>query len=207
MLRTEIIFPHHPLRADVENHIRAAYQNKYDAVIHEFPHMLLAMIDGERTISCACGVRFASTGFFSTSYLEDDASKMISKAFQHNFTKDDILEVTTLASKRTGHAVKLVQQVVYLARQLHKPIGLFTTTQKLKKILERAGLRLVQLADADAMKIKNAKDWGRYYEEQPAVFAVWDDVHQPITLFGAEQHLHIFPFTNAILQSRGQVHV
>lgn len=207
MSKAEVITPYHPLRERVERHIRDVYGRKYGAVIAEFPHLMLAMLDEENNITCACGIRFATTGFFSPVYLDQPVDQMISEAFDHSFLLNDILEVTTLASVRTGHAVQLVQQVVALARQLGKPIGLFTTTEKLRNILSRAGMKMVQLADADAMRVKNSEVWGKYYDENPAVYAVWDGPDSPIVLKDIEDQFRIFPFQNSILKPKESVHV
>lgn len=207
MSRAELVTPYHPLRAKVEAHIRDVYGRKYGAVIEGFPHLMLALLEDSDSITCACGVRFHTTGFFSTVYLDRPVAEVISEAFGHQFTNADILEVTTLASIRTGHAVQLVQQVVALARQLGKPIGLFTTTEKLRNILSLAGMKMVQLADADAMRVKNAENWGRYYDENPAVYAVWDGPDSPIILKDIEDEFRIFPFFNSILKPKERAHV
>lgn len=201
MTKALLITKDHPQRKEAEDLIRGVYREKYGAVLAEFPPLIAALADDTGDIVCACGVRFATTGFFSTCYLDDALEDVVGRAFHTGFDENDMLEVTTLASRRAGHAIRLIRQVIGLGRRLGKSVGLFTTTVKVQALLRKAGMDLVQVGAADASRVSNPEQWGAYYEEGPAVFAVYDDPAQPIDLqepgFG---DFLLFPFSRPVLR-------
>ncbi len=202
MTTAVLITENHPQRGEAEALIRGVYREKYGARLDALPPLIAALADDAGRIVCACGVRFASTGFFSTCYLDDELENVVGDVFHADFREDEMLEVTTLASRRAGHAIRLIRQVIGLGRRLDKRIGVFTTTLKVQALLGRAGMKLVQIGDADASRVANPEQWGSYYNEAPAVFAVYDDPAKPIDLqepgFG---DFLLFPFSRPVLRA------
>jgi hypothetical protein len=51
----------------------------------------------------------------------------------------------------------------------------FTLTRRLSVLLDRLGLELVLLGDADAARVEDPQSWGTYYRQNPRVYAVSRD--------------------------------
>ena len=48
----------------------------------------------------------------------------------------------------------------------------FTATARLRNLLRRAGIPLIELASADPRRIDDAASWGSYYQQDPRVVLV-----------------------------------
>jgi len=182
MSNTLLINENHPLRKQAEAHIKNIYLKKYTAFITEFPPLILALTDDCGKITCAAGVRFSTSGFFSNCYLSLPLEQRVSDVFKTRFSCDDILEITTLASNKSGQLFPFISEVIKLARKFRKPVGIFTITQQLQKILLHAGMPLVKIASADISAVSVPEQWGSYYTQDPAVFAVLDSNKAPLSL-------------------------
>lgn len=123
-------------------------------------------------VSAACGLRFASDGFFSAIYLDRPVADAVSHATGAVVPASRIIEVTSLASSTRSGGLALVSDVIGAAVATGIHFGCFTATARLAKALARSGLDLLRVADARADRIPNPQDWGSYYTQAPAVYVV-----------------------------------
>jgi len=169
-----------PLRADIEDYVRRVFAKQHAAVVREFPDRLVAIMGSDRAPLCAAGIRTAEDGFFSECYLKAPVESVIACVSGTAVARDQVIEVTSFASERPGHAFMLLDHITQLGRAGGRSWGLFTATEKLRRCLERAGLAIITLSSASAEAVPNREDWGRYYEANPAVCAMHDHHAQPI---------------------------
>ncbi len=170
-----------PLRSDVEEYIRRVFACQHAAVVREFPELLVAALGPDLSPLCAAGMRTAKDGFFAEFYLRSPVECTLSQACRMPVQRDQIIEVTSLASDRPGHAFNLIDYIVQLGRVDGRRWGVFTATEKIRRYLNRGGLAYTPLAAASADAVPNPDDWGRYYQANPVVCAMHDRRENPIS--------------------------
>ena len=170
-----------PLRSDIEEYVRRVFARQHAAMVREFPDRLVAALGPDLAPLCAAGVRTAEDGFFSEFYLGASVEAVLARFCGSPVQRSQVIEVTSLASDRPGHAFLLLDYITQLGRADGKIWGVFTATEKLRRCLERTGLAVATLAAASADAVPNRDDWGRYYDAKPMVCAMQDHCEQPIT--------------------------
>ena len=174
----EVVPPTHPLRPQVEDAIRTAYLREHDARLGSFPWWLVAETGGAG-INCAASLRFADDGFFSEAYLDQPVEQAVARLLDVRTDRRFLAEVGTLAAPRPGAVVPLVQGVVALLRARGMCWAFFTATDRLRTLLRRTGIPLMELAKADPGRLADAESWGRYYQHDPRVMLVGDCMLAP----------------------------
>jgi len=190
-LRFELVATGHPARATAEAFVRAIYAERYGAVVHVFPETLAVLTDANGDPACVAGVRFGLVECFSEQYLDLPIELALREATGRAADRRQILEVTTLASDRRASPLQLVDAVVSAGRALGMGWGVFTATRPLRAALRRAGIELIELAPARQDRIASAGDWGSYYETDPWVCAVVDQV--PVAVAAGDASAPVVP--------------
>lgn len=170
-----------PLRSDVEEYVRRIFATQHAAIVREFPERLAAAFGPDHSPLCAAGIRTAEDGFFSEFYLGSPVECALGRVSRAPVQRSQVIEVTSLASDRPGHAFMLLDYITQLGRADGKRWGVFTATEKIRRCLERAGLAFTPLAAARADAVPNPGDWGRYYEANPVLCAMHDRGESPIS--------------------------
>lgn len=166
-----VITERHCLRAKAERLIRDVYEKEYGAKLDSFPRVLLAAIDVQGEILCAVGFRDCNDGFFSECYLGLSIESELARIGGLLVTRERIFEFSTFASRRPTAIPKFLDDAIHFAETSGYEWGFFTLTRGLRQILDRFGLKLRFLGVAEATRIDDANAWGRYYEEDPQVYA------------------------------------
>lgn len=163
----------HPARAEVEDLIRGVYAREYAAEVPGFADLLIALPAPDGGFWAAAGLRL-NGGFFSEVYLDRPIEALLSDFWQPPATRNEIAEVTTLASvhPRASHA--LFAGIIGYLRGQRIRFAFFTVTERLSYMLKRVGIPAQVLADARADRVDNAQDWGHYYATNPKVMAIHD---------------------------------
>ncbi len=146
-----------------------------------FPERMAAAFGPDFSPLCAAGIRTEADGFFSERYLHAPIERALSLAGPGPVLREQIIEVTSLASERPGHAFTLIDFIIQLGRVEGRTWGIFTATEKLRRCLTRGGLAFSALATARADLAPNSADWGRYYDSNPMVCAMHDHQENPIS--------------------------
>jgi hypothetical protein len=167
----EVITPTHPRRKAVEATIRLAYQCDHGARLTSFPAWLVANID-ETGVIGAAALRFAADGFFSELYLDKPIEQTIARWAGGAVDRAQLVEVGNLAAGRSGEIKVLIQGIIALLYSQDTRWAFFTATARLRNLLRRAGIPLIELASADPRRIDDAASWGSYYQEDPRVVLV-----------------------------------
>jgi hypothetical protein len=168
-----LILPAHALRDETEATIRAAYRRKHGARLDSLPSTLVAEIEADKVI-CAASLRFAAEGFFSERYLDLPVEALVTRHAGVRATRDSLAEVGSLAAARPGAVGHLVAGVVQHLQARGIRWAFFTATARLRALLRRAGIPLIELAAADPQRVDNAEIWGGYYRHDPRVMLVGD---------------------------------
>jgi len=158
------------LRPAAERLIAEVYAQHYAAHISAFPDTLVTLIDADGAVHCAAGLRFAADGFFSEAYLDAPADAVLSALRSIPVGRDKIFEVTSL-----GSLGDFLRKIIAGGEAAGFEWAFFTATAPLKALLERMGLSLTPLADADSARVPNPGAWGSYYAFAPRVYAVHRD--------------------------------
>lgn len=166
-----LVQPGHRLRPAIEDTIRQVYRANYGADLPGFPQHVLAMVEGSGVLAAA-GLRFGD--FFSERYLDEPVEDVLARLARRPVARAGIVEVTTLAAARPGHALPLIAEIVALARARGIEWAFFTLTARLRATLRRWGVPVLDLGPARPERLPDAAAWGRYYESQPRVCAVHD---------------------------------
>jgi hypothetical protein len=170
-----LILPAHALREEAETTIRAAYQRKHGAQLDSLPSTLVAEIEADRVI-CAASLRFAAEGFFSERYLDLPVEALVARHAGVRAARDTMAEVGSLAAARPGALGHLVAGVIEHLQTRGIRWAFFTATARLRNLLRRIGIPLIELGAADPHRIDNAEIWGGYYRHDPRVMLVGDDM-------------------------------
>jgi hypothetical protein len=166
----EVITPTHPRRKAVEATIRLAYQCDHGARLTSFPTWLVANTD-ETGVIGAAALRFAADGFFSELYLDKPIEQTIARWAGGIVDRGQLVEVGNLAAGRSGEIKVLIHGIIALLCSQDIRWAFFTATARLRNLLRRAGIPLIELASADPRRM-DAASWGSYYQQDPRVVLV-----------------------------------
>ncbi len=174
-MRATIIPRDDDLRPKAEQLIMEVYARHYGARITTFPDTLVARIAADNSIECAAGLCFAADGFFSEAYLDAPIEALLSALRHQTVRREKIFEVTSLASRAPHLVGSFLRKIIACGEAAGFEWAFFTATEQLKGLLERLGLPLLPLADAERSRVTNPDSWGSYYALGPRVYAVHRD--------------------------------
>lgn len=167
-----LIMPSHPQRRCVEACIRSVYWSQFGARRLGFPRTLLALLADDGRALCGAGLRAMEEGFFSEVYFDEPIQLLVSRCAGTQVTRERIFEVTTLASRSAEAAPIFIRHIVALGLEAGFAWCFFTATLRLRQLLRRLGIPILELQPADPARIADRASWGRYYDCLPIVCAV-----------------------------------
>lgn len=172
MQTVHLVEPTDSDRPEAEAFIREAYAREYGARVDSFAPQLLCRTNARGEMVCVAGVRLAADGFFSECYLDQPVEAALCAATGRRVRRDDIYEVTTLASRSPRDLAAFIDDIIAFGARNSLSWCFFTLTHRLSLLVARRHLAPIYLADADPARIANAQTWGGYYETQPKVYGV-----------------------------------
>ncbi|EKE74920.1 thermostable hemolysin [Gallaecimonas xiamenensis] len=149
----------------------ARYADAHQARLRHFLPQQYLLTDNDRWLA-SCGVRGAADNtLFLEQYLDGPIEAVLAQRAGHDLSRRQIVEVGNLAGEAGGARLMILALTRYLA-QSGVDYVVFTATRELQSAFSRLGLEPWFLADASALKLgDDAQEWGRYYQNKPAVFA------------------------------------
>ncbi len=171
MMTTIMIGLTGPRREEAERFIGNVYRARYNADLNAFPSEIFARLDDKAEIVCAAGLRTESDGFFSECYLDAPIESVLSAVWGCPVARESVFEVSNLASRAPRVTAAFINDIVALGRTSGFAWSFFTLTRRLCVMVERLGVDLTYLADADCRRIPDHERWGEYYAHQPKVYA------------------------------------
>jgi len=171
----------HPLWPAVSDFIRTKYFEIYGARVGALPKTLVCLTDGA-TIHCAVGLRDRSEPYFSEQYLDGPVDHILASIAGRQVLRDEIVEVSSLVSNHPATCARFMRSVIAYGGELGFNWTFFTATARLRSLLKRIGLPLIDLGPADRRRVPGHHEWGSYYDTDPRVFAIGrDDVGRFLT--------------------------
>lgn len=171
-MRFEIVPPGSALRPAVEAMVRNVFYTEYDARIAAFPEHMIVVLDADGEPRCAAALRDARTGFFSEQYLDRPLEQAIGAARGCVVARSAVLELGSVAASRPGALLMLLRGFAHVGLEAGYRWGVFTATDRLRRLAQRFSIDIADLGPASASRISNPQDWGRYYDHDPRVCAV-----------------------------------
>jgi hypothetical protein len=173
------VLPDHPLRRATEELIQRVYAQQYGARVESFPETLVALTTPGGRPYCAAGLRLGLDECWSEHYLDAPIEDILSRATGEIIGREQILEVTGLASAGRGVSFILLRELIAYGKRCDIRLGVFTATLRLRETIEAARVPLIPLAPARRARVPNPERWGRYYEHDPWVCGVLDPHNLP----------------------------
>lgn len=181
-MQVSVITRRSPDWGPAKDHIRAVYRDAYDANVDEFaPRLVVAKNDNGEVLGTA-GLRTLETGFFSAAYMDGGVGETLSAAFGHPVNATLVIEAVSLSVSRPCAALPMINAIILEGRRMNARYGLFTATDRLRKMLERAGLPLHVICPAQISAVASPENWGSYYDTTPMVCAFIETPENPIVL-------------------------
>jgi hypothetical protein len=153
---------------------RAKYKRSYEAQIDPNPdHFIVCFSDDPqeqaRAIACAGVTSAGSRKLFSEAYIDEPAEKLVQRSEGRAVTRNDIVEVGSLASESFRAGTELVRILPILCWCLGRKYVLCTTTAHLRQMFHDAGMQFKSLQDASRERLDTTQQdrWGSYYEQSP----------------------------------------
>jgi len=174
MASLKIILPGHSLRTAAEDLVKTVYAKQYGARISTFPPVLAALMTPAGVPYCAAGLRVGLRDCFSETYLDHAIQDVFSKAIGEPVPRDQILEITGLASIRVGASFALFREIALYGRGRGMRFSVFTATQRLRQVIKATRVPLIELSPAQKSRVENPEDWGTYYDNNPWVCGLAD---------------------------------
>ncbi len=168
----DIVSPIHPFWHKVIEHVSLRYQEAFFAELKFFMPAYLTLISNDTIIS-VCGFRIAEEEpLFLEQYLEDEAQNLVSRVFQCDIKRSNLVEFGHLASFAKGKSALHFYLIAQMLVELGFEWCIFTATDPLHAMMARLGLEPHVIAHADPNKVPDAQStWGSYYDHQPRVLA------------------------------------
>ena len=161
-----------PDRDKVENYIAKQFHAVYSAKISNFMPFLLTMNCFDE-ISATAGMRPATAEpLFLEQYLAQPVEQRITDLLDTSVERQQIVEIGNLAATRRGSSQLLFLLLTGLLYQTQFQWIVFTGNNQVARSLQRLGIELHNLGDADPEQLTtdNQSDWGSYYQGNPHVF-------------------------------------
>lgn len=157
-------------RPELEKFIKKGFAKAYGADIHHFMPTLLA-IKGQH-YQAALGLRSGRESLFVQQYLDDNVMDCLA-AKGIATQPEQIAEIGNLFALSRRYAMPLFMASTLGLFLNHYSHLLFCGTNHLIALLQREGVKLTYLADADPSRLAPSNDdWGSYYETEPKIMVL-----------------------------------
>ena len=160
-------------RTRLEKYIADQFLAAYQAKLHDFMPLLLATTCGDG-FCAAAGIRPTHNHpLFLEQYLPISIETILSQLAGQTVYRENIAEIGNLAATQRGASQLLFLMLTAVLHHTHLEWVTFTATPQVKKSIERLGIPLYSLYDANPNLLDNAHKatWGSYYTHQPQVVA------------------------------------
>ncbi|MBL4750200.1 MAG: thermostable hemolysin [Amylibacter sp.] len=168
-----------PRQEAAKDHIRKVYYDTYGAHVTTFAPLLVTVTNQDGQLVCVGGIRTATDGFFSDTYLDTGLSTAVCALDGTNTPASQIMEVVSVASTTPFPVLPMFDAILSWGREQGMTCGVFTITKPLRKLLKRTGLHFKELCFAVAARVDNPENWGTYYQTEPVVCVINEAMYVP----------------------------
>lgn len=125
--------------------------------------------DDASSQTAALGYRSAADApLFLEAYLDAPIEQAVSDRLGCRFDRADIVEIGCLASNSPVALIQLWHEIATTLDARHRVVAA-TVTATVRRLLDRVGVPLVEIARADVGRVADGARWGRYYDDDPRV--------------------------------------
>jgi Thermostable hemolysin len=170
-----IITPQHIDRPEIEQFIGQVFLQAYNARIHSFMPILIALRDSNGNLVAAFGMRDAANSpLFLEQYCDAPIETILSDFLGKNIARADITEIGNLAVANPRHAGILIAHVIKHSLDNGVKWCVATANRSLQNGLKKGGRDVFAIQPALLEKLPESeqKMWGSYYKNQPQIVAV-----------------------------------
>ena len=160
-------------RHQVTRYIAGQFHAAHGASIRDFMPLLLTL-DCRSHFSAAVGARSAAARpLFLEQYLPQPVEAVLSTLAGQPVARRQVVELGNLVATQSGSSQLLFLLLTAMLSRTRFEWVVFTATPQVQKAVERLGIELHVLQDADPSRLDAAElsDWGSYYENRPRVMA------------------------------------
>lgn len=119
--------------------------------------------------AAALGYRSAADQrLFLEAYLDRPIELVVSERLGRAVARAEIVEIGCLASTSPVALIHLWHDTATALSARHALV-VATVTATVRRLLDRAGVPLIEIARADPGRLADAARWGRYYDDDPRV--------------------------------------
>ncbi|WKE64690.1 thermostable hemolysin [Gallaecimonas kandeliae] len=149
----------------------ARYADVHQARLRHFLPLQYLLSKNQQWLA-SCGLRNAEgQSLYLEQYLDEPIERLLAAKVGRPVARAQVVEVGNLAGEAGGARLMILALTRHLA-QCGVDYVVFTATRELQSAFARLGLEPWFLADASAERLnEGAQDWGRYYQNKPAVFS------------------------------------
>lgn len=156
-------------RSKIAAFIKQGFLNVYEADISVTMPTLLAIKKG--AFKAALGVRSTNQSLFIEQYLNTSIEQELT-AKGLNVAREHIAEIGHLYTNKSRFALPLLLTAgVALFMNEYRYIT-FCATSQVRKLVSGAGIDVLDISEANQVKISSTDNWGSYYDTAPRVVAV-----------------------------------
>ncbi len=124
---------------------------------------------GTDTRAAVLGYRPATDRpLFLEAYLDHPIEVLVSAAMGRTVSRADIVEIGCLASTSPVALIQLWHETATALDSRHHVVAA-TLTARVRRLLARAGVPIVEIARAVPDRLPDAARWGKYYDDDPRV--------------------------------------
>lgn len=164
-----------PCRAEVEEFIKAVFNQAYGAEINSFMPNLVALRDAGGILMAAFGWQAATESkLFLEQYIDVPIEQLISQNLGRSISRNEITGIGNLAVANPRNAGVLIAHVIQHSLDIGIEWCVATAHHSLQNGLIKGGRDVYALAPADPSRLpeEELKHWGTYYRHTPQIVAI-----------------------------------
>jgi len=164
-----------PCRAEVEEFIKAVFNQAYGAEINSFMPNLVALRDASGILMAAFGWQPAiESKLFLEQYIDMPIEQLISQNLGRSISRNEITGIGNLAVANPRNAGVLIAHVIQHSLDIGIEWCVATAHHSLQNGLIKGGRDVYALAPADPSRLpeEELKHWGTYYRHTPQIVAI-----------------------------------
>ncbi|MEJ2535386.1 MAG: thermostable hemolysin [Gammaproteobacteria bacterium] len=164
----------HANRDAAQAFIHDAYARVFDADVRDYFPSIITLKDRANGLRGAVGARYAfGQPLFLEQYLHGPVTDLISERTRTPVARDGVVELGNLSVTRPAMTYPFMSLLGGWLRDVGIEWLVFSLTATLRRLFERAGVTMVDLAPADPTRLQpSSTRWGAYYQHDPRIVAI-----------------------------------
>lgn len=169
----QLVEPSGKYRVETQAFITQAYRRVFGAELRSFYPSLVALNGAAGQLCGAVAARYAEgQPLFVEQYLGRSIEREITQAAGTGVLRQSVVEIGSLSVIRPAMTYPFISMIGGWLQSYDVEWLVFSLTQTLRRLFERAGVEMLDLGPADPARLSSSEnDWGSYYQHDPRVMA------------------------------------